>query len=67
MLDKYIKDKADLISYSQQELSNIASTLSNLKSIINNENDFKAPFLGGSYKRATMVKGISDVMCIFNT
>ncbi len=65
MLDKYIKDKADLISYSQQEISNIATTLSNLKSIINNDNDFKAPFLGGSYKRATMVKGISDVDVYF--
>lgn len=65
MLDKYIKDKVELISYSQQELSNIATTLSNLKSIINNENDFKAPFLGGSYKRATMVKGISDVDVYF--
>jgi hypothetical protein len=65
MLDNYIKDKADLISYSQQELSNIATTLSNLKSIVNNEPDFRAPFLGGSYKRGTMVKGVSDVDVYF--
>lgn len=65
MLDKYIKDKVDLISYSQQELSNIAATLKYLKSIINNDSDFNAPFLGGSYKRATMVKGISDVDVYF--
>jgi hypothetical protein len=65
MLDNYIKDKADLISYSQLELSNITTTLNNLKSIINNEQDYRAPFIGGSYKRATMVKGISDVDVYF--
>ena len=47
MLDKIIKDKADQISYSQIELNNIATTLSNLKSIINNQPDFSEPFLGG--------------------
>lgn len=65
MLDTFIKEKADLISYSQTELSNIASTLSTLKNIINNEPDFREPFLGGSYKRATMVKGVSDVDVYF--
>lgn len=65
MLDKYIKEKADQISYSQAELSNIATTLSNLKSIINNQPDFREPILGGSYKRATMVKGVSDVDVYF--
>jgi len=65
MLDKYIKEKADQISYSQVELSNIATTLSNLKSIINNQPDFREPFLGGSYKRATMVKEVSDVDVYF--
>ncbi len=65
MLDKFIKEKADLISFSQQELSNIATTLSNLKSIVNNQPEFREPFLGGSYKRATMVKGISDVDVYF--
>jgi hypothetical protein len=65
MLDNFIKTKADQISYSQQELSNIATTLSNLKSIINNQPDFREPFLGGSYKRATMVKGVSDVDVYF--
>ena len=61
MLDRFILEKADLVSYSQQERSNIATTLSYLKNIINNEPDFREPFLGGSYKRGTMVKGISDV------
>jgi hypothetical protein len=65
MLDKFIKEKADLISFSQTELSNIATTLSNLKSIVNNQPDFREPFLGGSYKRATMVKGVSDVDVYF--
>lgn len=65
MLDSYIKEKADLISYSQAELSNIANTLSSIKNIINNERDFQQPFLGGSYKRATMVKGVSDVDVYF--
>jgi len=65
MLDKYIKEKADLISFSQSELSNIADTLGYLKNIVNNQPDFREPFLGGSYKRATMVKGISDVDVYF--
>lgn len=65
MLDKYILEKADQISYSQQERSNIATTLSYLKNIVNNEPDFREPFLGGSYKRRTMVKGISDVDVYF--
>lgn len=66
MLDQFIKDKADLISYNQTELSNIATTLSNLKDIINNDPDYRAPFLGGSYKRGTMVKGVSDVDVYFH-
>ena len=65
MLDSYIKEKVDSISYSQNELSNIANTLSNLKNIVNNQPDFREPFLGGSYKRATMVKGVSDVDVYF--
>lgn len=65
MLDRFILEKADLVSYSQQERSNIATTLSYLKNIINNEPDFREPFLGGSYKRGTMVKGISDVDVYF--
>ncbi|MCJ7449367.1 MAG: hypothetical protein MUO72_16955 [Bacteroidales bacterium] len=65
MINRLIKERVELISYSQTELSNIAITLSNLKSIINNEPEFKEPFLGGSYKRATMVKGISDVDVYF--
>ena len=65
MLDQFIKEKSDLISFSQVELSNIATTLSHLKNIINNRPDFREPFLGGSYKRATMVKGVSDVDVYF--
>lgn len=65
MLDKYILEKAAQISYSQQERSNIATTLGYLKNIVNNEPEFREPFLGGSYKRGTMVKGISDVDVYF--
>lgn len=65
MLDTFILEKARLISFSQDERSNIATTLGYLKNIINNEPDFKEPFLGGSYKRSTMVKGVSDVDVYF--
>ncbi len=65
MLDNYIKKKVDLISYSQAELIKISNTLSNLKNIVNNQPEFREPFLGGSYKRATMVKGVSDVDVYF--
>lgn len=65
MLDQLIKEKVNTVSYSQTELSNIATTLTNLKSIINNQPDFENPFLGGSYKRATMVKNVSDVDVYF--
>ena len=65
MLDDFIKEKAKLVSFTEVELSNIASTLSNLKSIVSNQRDFGEPFLGGSYKRRTMVKGISDVDIYF--
>ncbi|MFA6924680.1 MAG: hypothetical protein WC223_10570 [Bacteroidales bacterium] len=61
MLDKFIKEKVELISYSQAELSNIATTANHLREIIKNQPDFNESFLGGSYKRATMVKGVSDV------
>lgn len=65
MLDVFMKEKAANVSYSQAELSNIATTLSTLKSVINGQPDYREPFLGGSYKRATMVKGISDVDVYF--
>ncbi|MBK9413847.1 MAG: hypothetical protein IPP27_17770 [Bacteroidetes bacterium] len=65
MLDKFIKDKSDLISYSQAELSNIAASSNHLRGIISNQTDFNESFVGGSYKRATMVKGISDVDVYF--
>lgn len=65
MLDKLILEKSDQISYYREEINNIASTLDYLKNIINNVTDFEAPFLGGSYRRGTMVKGISDVDVYF--
>lgn len=65
MLDAIIKETVVSVTYSQAELSNIATTLGNLKNIINGQPDFREPFLGGSYKRATMVKGISDVDVYF--
>jgi Second Messenger Oligonucleotide or Dinucleotide Synthetase domain len=65
MLDIIIKDTVVSVSYNQAELNNIATTLSNLKSIINGQPDYREPFLGGSYKRGTMVKRISDVDVYF--
>jgi hypothetical protein len=65
MLDNIIKKTALDFSFSQNELINIAITLNNLKDIINNDPDFKEPFLGGSYKRRTMVKNVSDVDVYF--
>lgn len=65
MLDSLIKETVVSVTYNQAELSNIATTLSNLKNIINGQPDYREPFLGGSYKRATMVKGISDVDVYF--
>ncbi len=61
MIDKFIIEKAGLISFSKEEKSKIASSSNHLRDIINNKSDFRDSFLGGSYKRHTMVKGISDV------
>lgn len=60
-LDRAIFEKSELISYNQAELSNIADTSNYLRNIIRNQPDFNDSFLGGSYKRKTMVKGVSDV------
>lgn len=65
MLDRLIFEKSGYISYSQDELSNIASSSNHLRGIIRNQSDFNESFLGGSYKRGTMVKGISDVDVYF--
>ncbi len=56
MIDKLILEKAELISYNRLEISNIASSSNHLRSIINNQPDFRSSFIGGSYKRKTMVK-----------
>jgi len=65
MLDKFILEKSNLLSYSQDELSNIAASSNHLRGIVRNQSDFNESFLGGSYKRGTMVKGISDVDVYF--
>lgn len=65
MLDNFILDKAAVVSYSRDELSNIAASSNHLRDIIKNQPDFNESFLGGSYKRATMVKGVSDVDVYF--
>lgn len=65
MLNNFISEKASQISYSQEERSIIATTSNHLREIIRNQNDFNESFLGGSYKRGTMVKGISDVDVYF--
>ncbi|MCU0440604.1 MAG: hypothetical protein MUC49_22135 [Raineya sp.] len=65
MLDQYILDTTSQFSYSPQEIKNIEQTKNHLNAIINNVTDFEKPFLGGSYKRGTMVKGISDVDVYF--
>lgn len=61
MLDKIILATAESVSYSHDEMSNIASSSNHLRDIIKNHTDFKSSFIGGSYQRKTMVKGISDV------
>lgn len=65
MLDTLIKEKVDLITFSPNELHNISGMLGNLKTIVQNVPEFRDPYLGGSYKRKTMVKGISDVDVYF--
>lgn len=61
MLDKIILEKAEQVSYSKDELSNIAASANHLRNIIKNQTDFKESFVGGSYQRKTMVKNMSDV------
>jgi len=61
MLDKLIKQTAEHISYSQEELDNIKDSVNHLKGIIKYQPDFRNFFIGGSFKRHTMVKGISDI------
>jgi len=61
MIDKLILNKAEMISYNQSEMSNIASSSNHLREIINNQPDFRSSFIGGSYKRHTMVKTVSDI------
>ena len=60
-LDQLIKQKAEQISYNQTEISNIAKSSNHLRDIIKNQSDFNHSFIGGSYKRGTLVKGISDI------
>jgi len=60
-LDSLIREKAQLISYTQDEISNIAGSSNHLRQIIHNQPDFRQSFLGGSYLRKTMVKSVSDV------
>lgn len=61
MLNKVIISYADSVSYSQSEMENIAKSSNHLRDIINNHPDFKDSFVGGSYQRKTMVRGMSDV------
>jgi len=61
MLNKIILEKAESVSYTQPELSNIAASSNHLRDIIKNQTDFRESFVGGSYQRKTMVKGMSDV------
>lgn len=49
------------ISFSNSEIRNIEASYNHLKHITVNHDSFTAPFLGGSFKRGTMVKGISDI------
>lgn len=61
MLNKIILEKVEQISYSTVELNNISASSDHLRNIIKNQTDFKESFVGGSYKRKTMVKNMSDV------
>ncbi|NOZ36037.1 MAG: nucleotidyltransferase [Chlorobi bacterium] len=61
MLDNLIKQKTEQISYNKAELKNIAKSSNHLREIIKNQPDYRSSFIGGSYKRGTLVKGISDI------
>ena len=61
MLDKFIKESADLASYSEIELNSISYSVNSLKDILADQPNFMGPFIGGSFKRGTLVKKVSDV------
>lgn len=61
MLNKIILEKAEQVSYSPAEIEKISASSEYLRNIIKNQTDFKESFVGGSYKRKTMVKNMSDV------
>jgi hypothetical protein len=65
MINKIILETSAAISYSQNQISDISTTSNNLRDIVKNQSDFNESFLGGSYKRNTMVKNISDVDLYF--
>ncbi|MGZ4098458.1 MAG: SMODS domain-containing nucleotidyltransferase [Bacteroidia bacterium] len=65
MLDNFILEKTLLHSYNQVEINNISATSDHLRQIVNNKPEFGESKIGGSFKRGTMVKGISDVDVYF--
>lgn len=64
-LQSLISDKVKQISYSKVEYDNLASTSNDLRNWIKDQQVFDQSFLGGSYKRKTMVKGSSDIDVYF--
>jgi hypothetical protein len=65
MLDQLILEKSNQISFTSAELDNITASSNHLRGIVKNQSDFNESFLGGSSRRGTMVKGISDVDVYF--
>ena len=60
-LDQLIQQKAAQISYSKDEKNSIAKSSNHIRGLIENKPQFYGSYLGGSYKRSTMVKQVSDV------
>lgn len=61
MLNKLILETAAHHSYSEAALNNIKSTSQQLQSTLSQTQEFMKSLIGGSYKRGTLVKGISDI------
>lgn len=61
MLDKFILETAANHSYSEAALNNIKSTSEQLQSTLSRTPEFVKSLIGGSFKRGTLVKGISDI------
>ena len=64
-LQSLISNKVKQISYSKLEYDNLARLSNDLRNWIKDQQVFDQSFLGGSYKRKTMVKDSSDIDVYF--